>query len=179
MNLYDIITAAITNKLGEFRIYTEIAKVVSVDEDNMSAEVEFINSDSNKTVRLGATISENNTAGGISSVVILPVVGSFVLVTFINATTGFISSVTDVSKVLLKVEDRFIQLDSDFIQLSGDADNAVRFSPLDSNLQNLVTAIQTELGKIATGIAGAGGSYTPGTLNLDLSGAKIEEIKTL
>lgn len=73
----------------------------------------------------------------------------------------------------------FIWLKNDGTMLvGGDTDNMVRYIPLDSGLQALKDLIQTELTKIATGIAGAGGSYTPGTLSVDISGAKINEIKT-
>lgn len=63
--------------------------------------------------------------------------------------------------------------------MGGNADNAVRYAPLNTGLQNLVTALQTELGKIAIGVAGGGGSYTPGTLSVDITASKINEIKTL
>lgn len=73
----------------------------------------------------------------------------------------------------------FIWLKADGImQLAGNADNAVRFAPMNTGLQNFKDAIQAELTKIATGISGAGGSYTPGTLDVDVSGAKIDKIKT-
>lgn len=64
------------------------------------------------------------------------------------------------------------------MQIGGDVDNMVRYAALNMELQNFKSAIQSELTKIATGITGAGGSYTPGTLNLDLSSARIDEIKT-
>jgi hypothetical protein len=64
-------------------------------------------------------------------------------------------------------------------QLGGDADNSVRYSPLSSELSSFKDSIQAELVKIQTGIVAAGGSYTPGTLTIDISNAKIEEIKTL
>jgi len=178
MTLDQLLTKFVNDEVNKYKIYTQIAQVISVDEDNMSAQVSFVNQDADKTVRLGATVSEDDTALGLNSLILLPVVDSFVLVTFINNITGFISAHTDVSKILLKVGDKFIQLDEDFLQLLGDADNAVRFAPLDSNLQSLVSSIQCELVKIATGIAAAGGSYTPGTLSLDIDAAKIDEIKT-
>lgn len=64
------------------------------------------------------------------------------------------------------------------ILIGGNADNAVRYAPLDAGLQQLVGQLQSELSSIASGIAGAGGVYVPGTLSLDISGAKINEVKT-
>jgi len=74
----------------------------------------------------------------------------------------------------------FIWLKNDgTYQFGGTADNAVRYAPLNTGLQQLVTALQSELALIAAGIATGGGSYTPGTLNLNITGSKINEIKTL
>lgn len=63
-------------------------------------------------------------------------------------------------------------------EIGGNTDNFVRFSLLDSNLQELVNNIQTELSKIQTGLAGVGGVYTPGVLSLNIDDAKIDEILT-
>lgn len=74
----------------------------------------------------------------------------------------------------------FIWLKNDgTCEIGGSSDNAVRYIPLNSGLQDLVTALQAELVKIATGIAAGGGSYSPGTLNLNITDSKIDEIKTL
>lgn len=64
-------------------------------------------------------------------------------------------------------------------ELGGDADNGVRYSPLNSELTAFKNALQAELTLIQAGIASAGGSYSPSTLSLDISQAKIDEIKTL
>lgn len=64
------------------------------------------------------------------------------------------------------------------IQLGGTADNVVRFAPLNNELQDLASFINGELQSIAAGITSAGGSYTPGTLQIDISDAKVEQIKT-
>lgn len=65
------------------------------------------------------------------------------------------------------------------IEINGNADNAVRYSKLDDKLQSFKTDINTELGKIATAInAIVPGSYTPALLSIDISDAKIDNIKT-
>lgn len=63
--------------------------------------------------------------------------------------------------------------------LGGDADNAVRYQKLDDGLQQFKNLITAELVKIQTGITGVGGAYSPGTLTVDISQSKINEIKTL
>lgn len=73
----------------------------------------------------------------------------------------------------------FIWLKDDgTMQLGGIVDNAVRHAALDVALQAQVVKINAELVKIATGIAGAGGAYTPAPISIDTSAAKIDEIKT-
>jgi hypothetical protein len=67
------------------------------------------------------------------------------------------------------------------IEINGNADNAVAWQDLDDAFNTAVTGfvaqVQAELVKIQTAIAAIGGSYTPGTLTLDLSGAKVDEVK--
>lgn len=63
------------------------------------------------------------------------------------------------------------------IQLQGSAHNLVKHTPLDTALQTFKTALTVELGLIAAGIAAGGGSYTPGVLTIDISGAKVNELK--
>lgn len=62
-------------------------------------------------------------------------------------------------------------------EIEGNSHNLVKHTPLDTALQNFKTALQVELGLIATGISAGGGSYTPGTLTIDISGAKVDEVK--
>ncbi|MBC7486094.1 MAG: hypothetical protein H7282_05030 [Cytophagaceae bacterium] len=76
-------------------------------------------------------------------------------------------------------EQTFIWLKGDgTMNLAGDADNIVRYSPLNEELSDFKTAIQQQLVLIASGIAAGGGSYSPGTLMLDLTDAKVVEVKT-
>ena len=64
------------------------------------------------------------------------------------------------------------------MELNGNFDNAVRYNPLEQGLTNQNTQILAELAKISAAIAGVGGSYTVGTVQIDISAAKINEIKT-
>lgn len=56
-------------------------------------------------------------------------------------------------------------------------DNVVKYLPLNTELQNYNLLIVAELAKIAAGLAGVGGAYTPGILSIDISGAKVDEVK--
>lgn len=64
-------------------------------------------------------------------------------------------------------------------EIGGDVDNLIRYASLNSSLQAYIIKMETQLSLIAAGIASVGGSYTPGDISLDISAAKINEIKTL
>lgn len=64
-------------------------------------------------------------------------------------------------------------------EIGGNEKHMVRYEDLNAGLQAQVTKMQGQLTLIAAGIATAGGSYTPGDISLDISGSKIDEIKTL
>lgn len=64
------------------------------------------------------------------------------------------------------------------MELAGNANNLVKYAALNTALQNdIVTYFTTELATIATAIGTAGGSYTPSPITVDISGAKVDEIK--
>lgn len=63
--------------------------------------------------------------------------------------------------------------------IGGDVDNAVRYSKLNAAMQQQKNLINAELTKIQTAInALAPGAYIPTPITVDLSLAKINEIKT-
>lgn len=63
-------------------------------------------------------------------------------------------------------------------ELGGNADNLVRYAALNTALQNdIKTFINVQLPLIAAGIATGGGSYTPGTMTIDISGSKVNNLK--
>jgi len=63
------------------------------------------------------------------------------------------------------------------IEINGDADNAVRFAPLQAALNTLAGFINTQLGLIAAEIVALGGSYAPPTLTIDITAAQVVEVK--
>lgn len=63
-------------------------------------------------------------------------------------------------------------------EIGGNVDNAVRYAKLEAGLNSMVNLINENLPLIATGIATGGGAYTPINITLDISEAKIAEVKT-
>ncbi len=64
-------------------------------------------------------------------------------------------------------------------ELGGNVDNAVRYAKLNAALQSEVNKINAELTKIQTAIGSVGGTYTRLPVSVDITQAKINEIKTL
>lgn len=66
------------------------------------------------------------------------------------------------------------------IEFNGNANNLVRYAPLNSELVAQKELINIELAKIALAInAIVPLSYTPTPINIDISTAKVDELKTL
>lgn len=64
------------------------------------------------------------------------------------------------------------------LELGGNADNLLKYTPLDTALKDQDALINIELTKIATAISSLGGTYTPETINTDISSSKLNNIKT-
>ena len=80
---------------------------------------------------------------------VIPKVGSFVIVSKTSPSAGYIAMFSEV----------------DNIEFNGkNFDGLVKIASQTTKLNLLVTELQAELVKIATGIASAGGAYTPGTI---------------
>jgi hypothetical protein len=62
------------------------------------------------------------------------------------------------------------------LEVNGTAYNAVRYAPLDTALQDMAAKINAENVKIAAAITLLGGSYTPATVTVDISGAETNKV---
>lgn len=65
------------------------------------------------------------------------------------------------------------------MELAGNTDNIVRFKPLEQGLHQQDALIMAELAKIATALAAVGSVYVPGTVQTQISPAKVDEIKCI
>jgi len=79
------------------------------------------------------------------------------------------------------VEQTHITLRSNgIIEIGGTDHNMVRYTPLNAGIQQFKTDVQAQLTLIAAVLNGlVPGSYTPPVLSVDISGSKIDEVKTL
>jgi hypothetical protein len=63
------------------------------------------------------------------------------------------------------------------IELNGDADNAIRYTEYDINIQSILTQINANLTLIQTAITGLGGSYVPVPVVEVTIPARVDEVK--
>jgi len=77
------------------------------------------------------------------------------------------------------IEKFYVQLFKDgTCEIGGDADNMVRYAPLNNSLQAQKNAINIELAKISASIGLLDGTYTVVPITVDISTSKIDEILT-
>lgn len=63
-------------------------------------------------------------------------------------------------------------------EIGGNADNLVRYAKLNTAMQSQTTLLNTELGKIQTAIQALGGTYAKQNVILNISEAKITNLKS-
>ena len=157
MTLKDIIFNFINIWAEEHEIYSVQGTVKSVDVDIRTCVVTPADGGPDiLDVRLEADYTE-----GISTdpkgFFIVPVVDSLVIVTFMDKNNAFLSAWTNIDKVIAK--------QINWIFNDGTNEGLIKIIDLTTKLNNLKSEMQIELVKIQTGIVGAGGAYTPGTLS--------------
>ncbi len=65
------------------------------------------------------------------------------------------------------------------MELGGNTDNVVKYTPLNSAFTTKDNFINIELGKIAAAITALGGAYAPGTISTDITAAKVDGVKVV
>ncbi len=64
------------------------------------------------------------------------------------------------------------------IELAGTGDNVVRWTPLNTNLQQSINTLNTNYTTLVSLLAGVGLVYAPTPVTLDISAAKVDEVQT-
>ena len=137
-------------------------------------QVEMTNPDDIQTVELYAPGGQDVNPPDGSRVVIIEIAPTYKIA--IVADDGIEPSMLDGEQKLYATDGisilSFINLLTDGnIELNGNADFAVRFAALNTALQTFVIAINAVLATKADA------SGTPGALTLDITGAKVNEVK--
>lgn len=94
MEIREIFEEFVSNELTKERFYSLIGKAVNVDEDKRICDFEPIDDIAiREGVRLQSVISETK------GFVLIPKENSFIIVTFLNSSTGFVSLTSEIEKV--------------------------------------------------------------------------------
>lgn len=97
---------------------------------------------------------------------VIPTVGSDVIVCYNSKNVKYICQFSEINKVLIIIGDTTVEVKDGSIKFNdGSFDGLVKISDLTKKLNDMVTKINVELTKIQTGIATGGGSYTPTNLS--------------
>jgi hypothetical protein len=96
MNIIDALYSIFDSyfKSRGIEVYSQTAKVVSVDESNHTCEIELDKGGKRKNVRRYAKLSAGK------GFIIIPVVGSKVIVSFLDSETCYIANYSEIDKVI-------------------------------------------------------------------------------
>ena len=120
-------------------IFSCVGRVVSVDEDKLVCEVEPVNGKANITeVRLQATPGNN------TGFFIIPMVDSYVVVTFLENEVAYLALADEVVRIVGKIEGQEIGYSSEGLSLkSVSADLKGEINKLTDELSSLCTTLTT------------------------------------
>lgn len=144
---------------GKYEIYS--AQVKTVDEGATTMDV-LINEDLLiYDVRLRSVIDTDD------GLYVIPAVDSYVVIGKIDGGVDFILiQASKIDKILFKIGTTTGEFTSTGIKYNGgNKGGLINIVDQTTKLNQLVTEVQTQLGLIATGLAGVGGSYAPGVLS--------------
>jgi phage gp45-like len=154
----------------------EVGKNLDGDKDVVLLQVQITEDEDTQTVELFSATGDDY----------IPPVGSDVIIAEIRpdwkvgiaSKDNITSSVNTGERKLYSQSGDIIKafinlLTTGIIELNGNSDFAVRFNALDTAIQTFITALNAAL---ANKLDGSG---TAGTLTLDISGAKIDEVKVI
>lgn len=118
------------------QIYSVVCKVLEVDEKEQTCDCEPLNDDAELFgVRFKANLNNEN------GLLIVPKVGSNVIVTPINKQTGFVSVVSDIERMEIKLNSITLDIDENEVVFNGgDLDGMVIVGDLVNKLNNLENA---------------------------------------
>jgi len=174
LNIREILEETIANQIDRENFYSIIGKAVNVNEDTRTCDLEPIE---DEAPRAGMRLQ--SAESGTTGMVIIPKEGSFIVVSFFDRTTGFVSLTSEVEKILI---------DTDLVQYNGgDNGGLINISDLVGKLNALESEINTLKSMFSTWIpvANDGGaalkalssSFTSSTLkatvNADMEDDKV------
>jgi len=119
-------------QMGSEKIYSQICKVISIDEDKRTCQVEPINGDAERKARIQASLELKE------GIYIKPKLESFISLSFINELTGVITSYSEIDFIQLIIGDSIIEIEDGLIKLNKGELGGVPISQNTTDRLNLI-----------------------------------------
>lgn len=113
MSIKKLIYEYIEGYLKDEKFYTQICKVISVNETDRTCLIEPVNGDAQRTGRIQASVELSN------GIYIKPTVSSYVQLAYINKKTGIITKYSSIDSFEIKISDKQLNIDSTEISFNG------------------------------------------------------------
>lgn len=132
MEIREIFEEFISNELAKERFYSLIGKAVNVDEDKRICDFAPIDDIATREgIRLQSAINETK------GFVLIPKENSFIIVTFLNKSTGFVSLTSELEKIIWDV---------DLTQVNGGENGGlINIQPLIDKINQLENALNSHI----------------------------------
>lgn len=137
LDIKEIFEEFIANQVDRENFYSIVGRAVNVDEVTRTCDLEPIEDEAPR-----AGIRLQSAESGTTGIVLIPKEDSFIVVSFFDRTTGFVSLTSELEKILI---------DTDLVQFNG-GDNGGLI-----NIDDLVTQMnksQNDLNSLKTAISG-------------------------
>lgn len=173
-NIRDLIKAMVKNDVP---LPTIPCKVISVDDETVTCDVEPLNGDAEV---FGVLLSANEDAE--TGVILFPKVGSTVYIIWLNRENALVSLVSEVDKVSIKTNNLSLVIDDQTISLNGDVfGGIVDAKELKTQVDKNSDAISKILNAInnATPIPQDGGAGLQSTMKGFIVGAQTADLSNI
>jgi hypothetical protein len=152
--------------------YCVVGKVVSVDENARTCEVQPVNGDATLyDIRLQAD------QGSDTGAIMIPEKGAFVIVSFLGKETGYVSERSKVEKIVWKIGQQELTYTADGLRLeSAASDLKTEVGNLIGLISDLLTTLQTFT--LGTGVGPTTGVMPPSLTDLIAAKVKLQGIET-
>lgn len=130
LSIREIFEEIIANQIDRENFYSVLGKAVNVDEATRTCDLEPIEDNAPR-----AGIRLQSAESGTTGIVLIPKEGSFIVASFFDKRTGFVSLTSELEKILI---------DTDLVQYNGgDNGGLINIDDLVSQLNKIETDINT------------------------------------
>lgn len=118
MTINDVLKQVIDNHLNDLEVYGVVCKVISVNQNERTCEVQPLNGDPDLSeVRLQSDLNSK------TGFVVFPKKGSHVIINYINQTTAFVALTSEVESLEIIVQDKSLKFDKNGLLLKSASAN--------------------------------------------------------